>query len=91
HPDEYAVAVSTNCYSETDNILIEADADCNHELFIPNVFSPNGDNINDEWTIHFTDPNITSVECRVFGRWGDLMFATKSNPIYGMAGLRIRM
>jgi gliding motility-associated-like protein len=42
-------------------------------LVIPNIFSPNGDNINDIWVIGMIDlyPNM---EIKVFNRWGELVW-----------------
>jgi gliding motility-associated-like protein len=76
----YAVTVSTECYLVQDDVLIAA-ADCGNEIFIPNIFSPNGDNINDQWIVIFSDPSITGIECRIFDRWGDVVFSTEVNPI----------
>lgn len=81
-PDLYAVTVSTDCYSTTDEVVIEENADCDeHEVFIPNVFSPNGDNINDEWVIVPNDLNVVGIECNVFDRWGDLVYQSDDSPI----------
>jgi gliding motility-associated-like protein len=79
-PDVYAVTVSTECYSVSDDVLIEAE-DCGGEIYIPNVFSPNGDNVNDEWVVSINDPNVIGIECRIFDRWGDVVFGTKEAPI----------
>ena len=47
------------------------------ELFIPNVFSPNGDGVNDHFTVYTkTDLRIEVME--IFTRWGDLVF--KAGP-----------
>ncbi|HLF62873.1 MAG TPA: gliding motility-associated C-terminal domain-containing protein, partial [Saprospiraceae bacterium] len=80
-PGDYSVSVSTNCYTVNDAVQVITDSDCDSELFIPNVFSPNGDNVNDEWVIHLNDPDITGILCRVFDRWGDLVFETESSPV----------
>ena len=42
-------------------------------LIIPNIFSPNGDNINDVWNIGMIDlyPNM---EIKIFNRWGELVW-----------------
>jgi gliding motility-associated-like protein len=78
--DVYTVTVSTECYSVEDEVLIEAE-DCGSEIFIPNIFSPNGDNINDEWVVLINDPSIVGVECIIFDRWGSLVFGTTEAPI----------
>jgi len=41
------------------------------EIVIPNVFSPNGDNTNEEWIIQAT--NIASIEVIIINRWGNVM------------------
>ncbi|MEL6987050.1 MAG: gliding motility-associated C-terminal domain-containing protein [Bacteroidota bacterium] len=44
-------------------------------VFIPNAFSPNGDFINDMFTV-FAGPAVDMIEeLRVFNRWGDLVFS----------------
>ena len=80
-PNDYAVTVSTDCYTKTDAIRIEADDDCGQGIFIPNVFSPNGDNINDEWIVYIDDPDVRGIECRIFDRWGNLVFETNEIPV----------
>ncbi|HLF65308.1 MAG TPA: gliding motility-associated C-terminal domain-containing protein, partial [Saprospiraceae bacterium] len=80
-PGDYSVSVSTSCYTVNDSVEVISDADCNHTLFIPNAFSPNGDNVNDEWMIVLNDPEITGVQCQIFDRWGNLIFVTESSPI----------
>jgi gliding motility-associated-like protein len=41
------------------------------EIVIPNVFSPNGDDTNEEWIIHAT--NLASIEIIIINRWGNVM------------------
>ena len=41
-------------------------------LFIPNVFSPNGDQQNDVFYVY--GAGITELELKVFNRWGDQVF-----------------
>lgn len=47
---------------------------CPTDLYIPNVFSPNGDNQNDEFRILGGD--IKTMHLRIFNRWGELVFET---------------
>lgn len=42
-------------------------------LEIPNVFTPNGDNINDYFTI--TSTGVKNIELQIFNRWGQLMYS----------------
>lgn len=42
------------------------------DLFIPNVFTPNGDNINDEYLVNYTGSEEFNVQ--VFDRWGRKIF-----------------
>lgn len=44
------------------------------EITIYNVFSPNGDGVNDNFIT--TYKNITDFSCMIFDRWGILMFQT---------------
>src|SRR5687768_14311140 len=44
------------------------------DVFIPNVFSPNGDNINDWFTL-YTDADLKEISLlEIYTRWGDLVF-----------------
>ncbi len=52
------------------------------EIFIPNIFSPNGDGINDVFTF-FSDGKSGEMieELRIFDRWGNLIFETTEVPL----------
>jgi len=43
-------------------------------IFIPSVFTPNGDNVNDTWEIRGVDL-YEHVTINVFNRWGDIVFS----------------
>lgn len=47
-------------------------------IAIPNVFSPNGDGINDFFTISASVPIQELKVCRIFDRWGNLMAELQS-------------
>ncbi|MDX1476913.1 MAG: gliding motility-associated C-terminal domain-containing protein [Saprospiraceae bacterium] len=61
-----------------DSILVTVIRDVRY--FIPNVFSPNGDGVNDEFFIA-AGPGITEVvRLTVFDRWGEIVFQTDRTP-----------
>lgn len=48
----------------------------NKPIYIPNAFSPNGDGVNDAFTL-FAGPAVDRIELfQVFDRWGGLIFET---------------
>ncbi len=55
---------------DTASVLINAFAFPSLEA--PNVFSPNGDNIN-EFFSFFNVVNVAKFECQIFNRWGNIM------------------
>ncbi|MEO1625602.1 MAG: M43 family zinc metalloprotease [Bacteroidota bacterium] len=44
------------------------------KIFVPNVFSPNGDNINDRLTVFGGADMEEVIQLQVFNRWGALIF-----------------
>ena len=40
---------------------------------IPNVFTPNGDNVNDLFTIKST--GVKEIDLQIFNRWGQLLYS----------------
>ena len=53
---------------------------CDLHTFAPNSFTPNGDNLNDEFTIYTN--GMTVMQLRIFDRWGNVVFdpGQKNNP-----------
>ncbi len=56
------------------------DAEINPHVFIPNVFSPNGDGINDMFTVAANEDVEEIVELRIFDRWGEIIFVNTHFP-----------
>ncbi|MNY18843.1 PKD domain protein [compost metagenome] len=52
-------------------------------LIIPNVFTPNGDHVNDEFII--TSQNMESYQLQIMNRWGNVILTT-SDPQKGWDG-----
>ncbi len=71
--ETYTVTIEQpdGCYMVgTVNVLINEEAN----LFIPNMFSPNGDQTNDNFLIYGN--GIESLTFRIFNRWGELVYET---------------
>ena len=52
------------------------------DYFAPNVFSPNGDNVNDQWTIHANPLQVDIIsKLMIFDRWGGLLFEANDWPL----------
>jgi gliding motility-associated-like protein len=61
-----------NCIA-TDEICVEVTT--NYNIYIPNVFTPNDDGINDVFLVYGT--GITKFEMTIFDRWGEKLFVSK--------------
>ena len=86
-PGEYAVTVFTPCQSASDAIEILKKLDCEEEadlgtsIYIPNIFSPNGDQINDDFGISFgPDLNLQAIQGSIYDRWGNGIFQSDKIP-----------
>lgn len=49
------------------------------ELFIPNIFSPNNDGLNDHWFVVKNKEEITLMEIKVYDRWNNLVYLQKGD------------
>jgi gliding motility-associated-like protein len=58
-----------------------------YAIYIPNAFSPNGDGINDTWYPKGISIDPNNYDCKIFDRWGKLMFQT-NNPAIGWDGTK---
>ncbi|MEL7118044.1 MAG: gliding motility-associated C-terminal domain-containing protein [Bacteroidota bacterium] len=70
----YVITATDELGCETrDTLFIRVD-DTNPKIFIPNAFSPNGDDINDTFEIFTTGKAVSNIlSFRIFDRWGNLI------------------
>lgn len=75
-PGIYSVAVSNFCGTVTDDVFIDF-RDCADMIFVPNIFTPNGDGLNDvlRAKAYF---QIDSFELRIYDRWGRQVFLSNT-------------
>jgi gliding motility-associated-like protein len=67
----YAVTVTDLCGNmASDTVIYDVTNNC--ELIIPNVFTPNGDGINDEFKV--VGNGLSSYSITIFNRWGTKVF-----------------
>lgn len=64
------IAQNQTCADTTESII-------HVELVIPNVFTPNGDGVND--IFGFEAKNVTDINFTLFDRWGKKIFETTQN------------
>jgi gliding motility-associated-like protein len=83
-PGIYSVDVSAPCAVANDEITIVPNTVCDtarSSVFIPNVFSPNGDQVNDAFTVSFhPDMTILGLTGTIYDRWGNVLFQSKQHP-----------
>jgi gliding motility-associated-like protein len=68
------VLVVTDTLGCTARATVLVEVERNQDVFIPSMFSPNADGINDAFTI-FSGPQVVSIRTmKVFDRWGEKVF-----------------
>ncbi|MCF8239449.1 MAG: gliding motility-associated C-terminal domain-containing protein [Saprospiraceae bacterium] len=50
-------------------------------IYIPNCFSPNGDGINDVFTIYSSEEGLMVRNLDIFDRWGNALYHQKALPV----------
>ena len=65
----YLLTASNKYCSDTATVNVVLSID----LFIPNAFSPNKDDVNDRWTLTNAEA-FEKIEIKVFNRWGTLLY-----------------
>ena len=66
----YIVSGTTNGCSNQDTVIVYVEGES--VLIIPNVFTPNGDGVNDGFNLK--GGCIYSIDKQIFNRWGQLLF-----------------
>ncbi len=57
-----------------------------HQVYVPNVFSPNNDGINDYWTISSQLANVRLEELLIFDRWGTMVYSALDKDLMNFQG-----
>ncbi len=85
-PGVYTIDVGTTCSMASLEVDVLPGVDCiepdvHNDIYIPNVFSPNDDGINDVFAMSFgSDLQVTAMTGSIFDRWGNLMYSSEAIP-----------
>jgi len=78
NPGSYTIVVqysNGDCFAQNElDVIVEGCPDIT--LYIPNTFTPNSDNSNDEFGAYGT--GITKFNMRIWNRWGEMIFEANS-------------
>jgi gliding motility-associated-like protein len=55
-------------------------------VYVPNIFSPNGDNINDFFKVFSTVENLEIIEFQIYSRWGEFLYGEEQTSPKDMLG-----
>lgn len=78
-PMEYTLTItSIDTCSDTETVLINVVKV--RDIFVPNIFSPNGDGFNDRFTINSNKSVSLIKSFKVFNRWGALVYQGTDLP-----------
>ena len=76
-PGNYNVQITSRCFNHHEYLTVDY-ISCYCQMFIPNAFSPNSDNVNDSFFPKF-DCNMESYQLTIYNSWGEEIFET-TNP-----------
>jgi gliding motility-associated-like protein len=75
---QYSVAVTNVCGTIRDSVTLTF-IQCGCEMYVPNAFTPNGDNFNDVMETFLPDDcRLQEYTVEIFNRWGELVFLSSS-------------
>lgn len=72
-------ALDANGCLATDTVAVFVEAP--PEVYAPNAFSPNGDGVNDFFTLYSGEGFSQIIELNIFDRWGGLVFKAQNIPL----------
>ena len=84
HPEpgtyEHKIIIHYNdCIIEEEYLVLVKETS---KVFIPQIFSPNKDGLNDYWSITTNDPTLIIDQVSIFDRWGNIAFSKKDFQPY---------
>lgn len=78
------LTAENECGNASENVVINVNQ-CNETVFVPNAFTPDGDEFNQTFKPVLTGIDVHNYQMIIFNRWGELIFET-NNPEVGWDG-----
>jgi gliding motility-associated-like protein len=83
-PGLYTIGLTVmNQYGCRDDAATQLDVKLPENIYVPNAFTPNGDNVNDNFSV--ASYNIEDFRINIFNRWGHLIY-TSTDPYFQWDG-----
>lgn len=76
---EVVITDTDGCETVVEAKIIVEEGDTG--IYIPNIFSPNGDGVNDEFLIATNDEELFIKSMLIFDRWGNIVFSQKQTDL----------
>lgn len=74
------IVAKGSCSAKTQVTVVTYEFICGDVyIYVPNAFSPNGDNVNDK--MYVRGLNLEEIDFKIFDRWGELVFETTDQSI----------
>jgi gliding motility-associated-like protein len=71
----YRLRIYNDCGAQSDEIKVNYE-DCSCTIYVPTAFTPNNDNLNDQFIASYCD--VESYKMEVFNRWGEKVYETQN-------------
>lgn len=75
----YRASVVSECATLRDSVVVQREA-CPCTFYTPDVFTPNGDGLNDDFAPVESCGDIALKSLTVFNRWGEVLFRADAPP-----------
>jgi len=72
----YTLTATNYCGSDQSTYTVKL-WDCDHCLFVPNAFTPNNDNLNDEFRVRLNCP-MRLFDIKVYNRFGQVVYSSNA-------------
>ncbi|MDB9774991.1 PKD domain-containing protein [Vicingaceae bacterium] len=70
------IAINNTCADTLTKLIEVGEVENYLELIQTNIFTPNGDGINDAFRVEFKGDLVNCAEILIFNRWGDVVFTS---------------